>query len=204
MRALAPVVLALAIAAPAQAAPVGHRVERLTVAGAATGEARDIPVHLWYPADATSAVARPLTTYTSALNGRPVIGGKTPLSWRIDAELAREGATVDPAGAPFRVVVFSHGSVNDPIDYAHTLEGVAAAGFIVAAPYHTNNSQEDVRIDFANNNGASPRIPCNDGRPSPCSRPDVALSIADRVHDISAIIDALPTWFGARADLAKV
>src|SRR3954453_4819305 len=127
MRALAPVVLALAVGAPAQAAPLGHRVERLTVAGIAAGEARDVPVHVWYPADATSAAARPLTTYTSALNGRGGIPGKTPPAWRTDAELAREGATVDPAGAPFPVIVFSHGSVNDPIDYAHTLEGVAAA-----------------------------------------------------------------------------
>jgi predicted dienelactone hydrolase len=205
MRALAPVVLALAFAAApaAQAAPVGHRVEHLTVAGMAAGELRDVPVHLWYPADATSAAARPLSTYTSALNGRALIPGKTPLAWRIDAELAREGATV-AAGAPFPVIVFSHGSVNDPIDYAHTLEGIASAGFIVAAPQHTNNSQEDVRIDFANNQGATPRVPCNDGRPSPCSRTDVGLSIADRVHDVSAIIDALPAWFGGRADNVRV
>jgi predicted dienelactone hydrolase len=39
------------------------------------------------------------------------------------------------------VIVFSHGSVNDPIDYTWTLEGIARAGFIVAAPYHTNNTQ---------------------------------------------------------------
>src|SRR4051812_24805706 len=110
MRALAPVVLALAFASTAQAAPVGHRVERLTVAGTATGEARDVPVHLWYPADA-SASARPLSTYSSALNGQALIPGKTPLSWRIDAELAREGATIEPGGAPFPVIVFSHGSV---------------------------------------------------------------------------------------------
>jgi predicted dienelactone hydrolase len=206
MRALAPVVLALAFAAvpAAQAAPVGHRVERLTVAGMAAGEQREVPVHLWYPADAASAAARPLSTYTSALNGRALIPGTTPLSWRIDAEVAKEGATVEGAGAPFGVIVFSHGSVNDPIDYAYTLEQIAAAGFIVVAPQHTNNSQEDVRIDFANNNGANPRVPCNDGRPSPCSRPDVALSIADRVHDVSAIIDKLPAWFGGRADTAKV
>ena len=109
-----------------------------------------------------------------------------------------------PRGAPLPVIVFSHGSVNDPIDYAHTLEGIASGGLHRRRPYHTNNTQEDVRIDFANAQGASPPVPCNDGRPSPCSRTDVALSLADRVRDVSAIINALPTWFGARADTARV
>ena len=40
--------------------------------------------------------------------------------------------------------------MNDPIDYAHTLELIAAAGFVVAAPYHVNNTQDDVRIDYIN------------------------------------------------------
>lgn len=48
------------------------------------------------------------------------------------------------------MIVFSHGAVNDPIDYAFTLELIAGAGFVVAAPYHVNNTQDDVRIDFAN------------------------------------------------------
>ena len=163
-----------------------------------------VDVHLWYPADTASAAARPLTTYTSALNGRALIPGKTPLSWRIDAELAREGATILAGSTPLPVIVFSHGSNNDPIDYAHTLEGVASAGFIIAAPYHTNNSQEDVRIDAANAAGASPPVPCNDTRPAPCSRLDVPTSIADRVKDVSAIISSLPTWFGPRADTFRV
>ncbi len=48
------------------------------------------------------------------------------------------------------MIVFSHGNVNDPIDYAHTLELIAGAGFVVAAPYHVNNTQDDVRLDFIN------------------------------------------------------
>ena len=48
------------------------------------------------------------------------------------------------------MIVFSHGNTNDPIDYAHTLERIAAGGFVVAAPSHTNNTQDDTRIDFFN------------------------------------------------------
>ena len=102
------------------------------------------------------------------------------------------------------MIVFSHGSVNDPIDYAHTLERIADAGFVVAAPYHTNNTQDDVRIDFINTRAGFPAVPCNDGRPSACSRPEVAYSMADRVADISAVLDALPGWIGRRVDLSRV
>lgn len=48
------------------------------------------------------------------------------------------------------MIVFSHGSVNDPINYAHMLELIAGAGFVVAAPSHVIDTQEDVRIDFIN------------------------------------------------------
>jgi predicted dienelactone hydrolase len=194
----------LAVAAvPAHAALVGHRIERLVVAGAAQGEPRAVDVHLWYPATAASAAARPKAMYTSPLYGRALIPGKSPLSWTVEAELAREGAAIEPAGAAFPVIVFSHGNNNDPIDYAYTLEQLAAAGFIVAAPYHTNNSQDEVRIDFANAQGASPPIPCKDGRPSPCSRLEVPVGMADRVRDLTAILNAMPTWFGPRADTAR-
>lgn len=43
------------------------------------------------------------------------------------------------------MIVFSHGSTNDSIDYAYTLELIAGEGFAVAAPSHVNNTQDDVR-----------------------------------------------------------
>src|SRR3954451_8242186 len=197
---LAAALLAVA-AVPARGAPVGHRIERIVVAGSAQGEPRAVDVHLWYPATAASAAAQPKAVYTSSLYGRALIPGKAPLSWTIEAEVAREGAAIEPAGAAFPVIVFSHGNNNDPIDYAYTLEQVAAAGFIVAAPYHTNNSQDEVRIDLANAQGAS--IPCKDGRPSPCSRLEIPFSMADRVRDVTTILTRMPAWFGARADTAR-
>ncbi len=106
------------------------------------------------------------------------------------------------------MIVFSHGSTNDPIDYAHTLELIAGAGFVVAAPYHVNNTQDDVRIDYINQEAAKVEptwkpISCNDHRPPPCSRLQVAFSMKDRVRDISEILNALPGWFGDRVDALR-
>jgi predicted dienelactone hydrolase len=203
--------LFLATAAPAfgDAGLVGHRVENLVVKGSAMNEDRKVKVHLWYPADRRRFSEARATEYTSGLYGQKLIPELwDPLSWKVEAEIARETDAIDRRGQPFPVIVFSHGSTNDPIDYAHTLELIAGAGFVVAAPYHVNNTQDDVRIDFINAEAAN--VPpgrrlfdCNDGRPSPCSRPDVARSMQDRVRDISHILDALPRWFGDRVDASR-
>ena len=189
-------------------ARVGHTVKQLGVSGAAFGETRQVAVHLWYPADPATVSERPRTVYTSALYGRELHPDLwDPLSWTVTAEIAREGATVDPAGGPFPVIVFSHGSTNDPIDYAWTLERIAAAGFVVAAPGHTNNTQDDLLIDFINGRATSvsraPLFPCNDARPGPCARPSIPLSMADRGSDVSAVLDALPVWFGSHANVSR-
>ena len=194
--------------AHAAALPVGHTVQHITVPGSAQGESRKVDVHLWYPAAAADALTRPKTIYTSALYGKPLVPELwDPLSWTVEAETARENAAVDPAGKPYPVIVFSHGNTNDPIDYAHTLELIAGAGFVVAAPYHVNNTQDDARIDFINAAavaaGKPALFPCNDGRPSPCSRLELHFSIADRVRDISAVLDSLPTWLPGRVDMAR-
>jgi predicted dienelactone hydrolase len=189
---------------------VGHRVERVVVPGAALGEPRQVDVHLWYPADARDFSARSKAVYTSALHEKQLYPDLwDPLSWIVEAELAREGAAIDPDGGPFPVIVFSHGSTNDPIDYAHTLERIATGGFVVAAPSHTNNTQDDARIDFINGQAAAldppraPLFPCNDGRPASCSRPSVPFSMADRARDVSKVLDELPAWFGSRVDVSR-
>jgi predicted dienelactone hydrolase len=187
--------------------PVGHTVKHIIVPGSALGESRQVDVHLWYPADQQNLGDAPKpkkTIYTSALYGRRLIPELwDPLSWTVQAKGAREDAAIDPNGAAFPVIVFSHGSVNDPIDYAHTLELIAGAGFVVAAPYHVNNTQDDVRIDFINTQAGYQLIACNDGRPPPCSRTNVPFSMADRVRDISTVLDTLPEWLGDRVDVLR-
>jgi dienelactone hydrolase len=155
-----------------------------------------------------------------------------PLSWTIAGRQSFEELPLSSAQSSYPVIIFSHGNQNNAIDYVYTLEGLASAGFIVAAPDHVNNTQDDLRIDFINAKANSTVVPCFDGLSAPCevsdrvkaensgsdplvpakqvgcsipsSRSSVLESMTDRVRDVSAIIDALPTWFGPRADVSRV
>jgi predicted dienelactone hydrolase len=214
---VAATVAAAAAPSSATAFEVGHRVEMLSVAGSACpppGPACDRPVkvHLWYPADSRGFADAPRTAYVSALRGKALPEPFLPLSWEVRSELARETASIDARGPRLPVIVFSHGSTNDPIDYAFTLERIAAEGFVIAAPYHVNNTQDDARIDFVNNlTPLAPTFPtCSDGRAwrlatpaAQCSRPNVPASMQERVRDVSSILDALPAWFGDRVDVDR-
>ncbi len=197
---------------------VGHSTQTLDVRGT-LGETRPVNVHLWYPArslddcdnsgdldrsaDDQGCSVTP-SMYTSRLNGIPPLTQWDPLSWTIGSSESFENAPIARGHRPFPVIIFSHGSNNNAIDYVYTLEALASFGFIVAASDHLNNTQDDVRIDFINSEAGFTLISCFDGLPSPCARPGVPKSMTDRVHDISAILDALPTWFKNRVDLSRV
>lgn len=196
-------------AAFADGPSVGHRIETLVVPGSVSGSSRPVKVHLWYPADKRDLSRASTTEYTSALHGRPLLSQWDALSWTVESEIAREAEAIDPHGTPLPVIVFTHGATNDPIDYARTLERIAAEGFVVAAPYHVNNTQDDARVDFINGRArAATGFPlfatCDDGLPwgttAPCARTNLATSMQERVRDISRILDALPGWFGNRVD----
>jgi len=199
---------------PARIFPVGHTTKQINVTGT-LGENRPVVVGLWYPArglhdcdvsergDGNADCSATPASYTSRLNGVPLLPEWAPLSWAIGTTDAFENLRISNEG-PFPVVVFSHGNQNNSIDYVYTLEGLASHGFIVAAPDHVNNTQDDVRIDFINAEAKQTLIPCFDGLPSPCSRAVVPKSMTDRVHDISAVLDALPTWFRKRVDMTRV
>ena len=209
---------------------VGHSTQILDVTGT-LGEDRPVNVHLWYPAhlpdncqgsgssdgngddqgsggngDSQGCPVTP-SVYTSRLHGDIRVGllGWDPLSWTIGSSVSFENLPIATGYGPFPVIVFSHGSTNNAIEYVYTLEALASFGFIVAAPDHLNDTQDDVRIDYINQQAGFTLIPCFDGLPSPCARSaNVSKSMKDRVHDISAIIDALPTWLGNQADMSRV
>jgi predicted dienelactone hydrolase len=192
-------------------ARVGHMIRNMVVPGTAlctdptqpcVGENRKIRVHLWYPADQNRPPGKN-ARYESQLHGSPLPDPLLPLSWKLHGEIARENAAIDPSGGAFPVIVFSHGNDTDPIDYAHTLERIAAGGFVVAAPGHTNNTQDDLRRDAANAKAGTTLFPCEDGRPSPCSRTNIPLGMADRVRDIDKVLDELPGWFGDRVNVER-
>jgi len=185
---------------------VGHTVFHLDVIGN-HGEHRPVQVQVWYPSHQHEGET---AVYTSALHGVPLIPGTyDALSWTVTAESAKENLRIAPPKAGgtdhgFPVIVFSHGSVDLPIDYYITLERIAAQGFIVAAPAHVNNTSDDARIDYVNVAANRTVLRCFDSLPSPCSRTSVLDSIVDRARDIGAVLDALPAWFGERADMNRV
>jgi predicted dienelactone hydrolase len=185
---------------------VGHKMFQLDVIGN-HGEHRPIPVHVWYPSHQHEGQS---SVYTSALYGVPLIPGTyDALSWTVEAESSKEDLQIAPPKAGgtdhgFPVIVFSHGSVDLPIDYYITLERIAAQGFIIAAPAHVNNTSDDVRIDYLNAAAHRTVLSCFDGLPSPCSRASVLDSMVDRLRDIGAVLDALPAWFGERVDMNRI
>ena len=170
--ALGAVAFVTTIESAAAAFPVGHTVKKIEVAGTAPNERRAVDVHLWYPA---AAATGPVTVYKSALHGKALPAQWDPLAWSLQSKLAREDAAIDTTSAkPFPVIVFSHGSVNDPHNEATMLELIAAAGFVVASPAHVTDTQDDVRIDFINAQPGVTPFPCNTGLPGPCSRTGAA------------------------------
>lgn len=191
---------------------VGHVTRLLNVTGT-LGEIRPVNVHLWYPArkpdgcedSGDQGCSMIHSVYTSRLYGIPLPSPWAPLSWTIVGRESFDNLPIDTDDRPFPVIVFSHGNEGNAIDYVYTLESLASFGFIVAAPDHLNNTEDDDLIDFINTTASKTVIHCFDGLPTPCARgTNVPKSMTDRVHDISAIIDALPTWFGNRADTSRV
>ena len=93
-------------------------------------------------------------------------------------------------------MIFSHGSVNNPIDYYLVLEALAANGYVVVAPEHTGNTSDDQRTNFINNQAGFALLGCLDGLAAPCLDNNAQTVAINRVNDIKAIIDTLPSLFG--------
>jgi predicted dienelactone hydrolase len=201
---------------------VGHFTAIVHVPGSRFGEDRPVQVNLWYPAHhvndcdveisedregSSEGRSETPSVYMSRLRGVPLLPQWDPLAWALVSRLSFDNLPSAGVRCRFPVIVFSHGHQNNAIDYVYTLEALARSGFIVAAPDHLNGTQDDVRIDFINAQARRTVIPCFDGRPSPCAHsdvPDVSNNMIDRMHDITAVLDALPTWFGNRVDLSRV
>ena len=179
---------------------VGHSIQHLNVPGT-SGEIRPVTVHLWYPAVPRVAVN---SSYTSRLNGVTLLPEWDPLSWQVSQGVAHEDVPATMGGGPWPVIIFSHGATNNAIDYAFMLEELASFGFIVAAPDHVGNTQDDVRIDFINAQAHFQLLPCFDNFTAPCARTNVPNSMVNRIHDVSATIDSLTTWFGNRVDVSRI
>src|SRR5262245_31440470 len=215
------VVVSLAVFWPAQSSAdhqpgrpgkfsVGHSSFEVVHTGT-LGERRPVDVEVWYPADTQDYLDAPTTVYRSRMHGvtwDPARWASDPLSYEDPSDVAREGVAIDAGGPAFPVVIFSHGSGNSPIDYVLALEHLVSHGYIVAAPWHTGNHQDDNLAGFANRQAGWPAVPqivqCMDGLPMPCVDSVVRAVMSDRVNDIRVILDTLPALFGSRVDLSHV
>src|SRR2546425_1713265 len=181
----------------------GHRLIRVTLQGS-VGEVRNLPVDIWYPARNLGFDDAPVTVYRSGLFGVPLTPAWDPLSWSITSEVAREDVSFRRNGHPYPVIIFSHGSNSEPLRSAKTLEALAADGFVVAAPKHIGNSQDDVRADFVNAAAKAQVLSCEDGMTSPCADPSVPASMRNRALDVEAVAQAVGALFGARVDVDRI
>jgi fermentation-respiration switch protein FrsA (DUF1100 family) len=91
----------------------------------------------------SSLLPRPVTGHVPARGAAPPAGASVG---RQDYEFERDGRTLHtriwyPVGpGPYPVVLFSHGLLSQPADYAALLTAWASAGFVVAAPLYPHTS----------------------------------------------------------------
>jgi predicted dienelactone hydrolase len=90
---------------------------------------RKLPVSVWYPAQPAETVAEPPVYRTGLFSF--AAGG------------AVRDAQPDDAGAPYPLVVFSHGSGSHRAFSLYLVEHLASQGFVVVAPDHTTNTAID-------------------------------------------------------------
>ena len=107
-----------------------------------SGEPRVLDTAIWYPAE-------------------PRTGTRTDLGFRDAA--ARRG--------PFPLIVFSHGTCGSPTEASYLTTALAASGFVVAAPPHPGNTENDL--------------------PGCLGGPDFIDSAINRVPDVRFAIDSM-------------
>jgi len=94
--------------------------------------------------------------------------------------------------------------MGDPFSNSKICERLASYGYIVAAPTHNGDTQDEVRTDFINKQpNRTANLPCLDGLPGPCVD-GLNKSMKDRALDVKAVIDNIPSFFGEHVDMGRI
>ncbi len=105
---------------------------------------RPLTVEVWYPgkaAEATStAPAAPATGNTSGQYRTFIRDGKTET---ILSGKATRNTAADPSGAPYPLVIISHGYPGNRFLLSHLAENLASKGYVVASIDHTDSTYND-------------------------------------------------------------
>ena len=183
---------------------VGHTI--MSVAGhkGSLNEDRPLDVLIWYPGDPKSYKDAPASTYKPRLKGVPLPGPWAALSWEFAAERARDNPAVKTRGHSYPLIVVSHPNAGDPFNSSKINERLASYGYIVAAPFHNGDTQDDIRVDFINNHpDRTGTLSCLDGQLGPCTDL-LRKSMQDRALDVSAVITSIPFLFGEHVDMDRI
>ncbi|MBX3131723.1 MAG: dienelactone hydrolase family protein [Polyangiaceae bacterium] len=133
-------------------------------------EGRTLPVEVWYPA--RPGVGAEVEKYAVMIGVVKLTEAPSPLGAVRDAKL-------DARGAPYPVVLFSHGSGGIRIQSVYMTEYLASHGFVVAAPDHVGNTI----AEQVNTSAALPAAEVARIRPSDMSRTlDSLLESAGKVR----------------------
>jgi len=187
---------------------VGHTKMSVTLQDSA-GKPRPLHTLIWYPADPKSYKDAPPSTYRPLLHGVALPAPWHALSWEFAAERARDNPALKTRGRPYPLIVLSHPATGDPFSNSKICERLASYGYIVTAPTHNGDTQDEVRADFINGLAAPPPVPyCLDGQEwvllkAPCID-GLNKSMRDRALDVRAVIDNIPSLFGEHVDMSRI
>src|SRR6266516_1565649 len=181
---------------------VGHTIMSVTLHDSA-GEPRPLHTLIWYPADPKSYEDAPPSTYKPLLHGVALPAPWVALSWEFAAERARENPALKTRGRPYPLIVLSHPATGDPFSTSKICERLASYGYIVAAPTHNGDNQDEVRIDFINKLAGRTVVPCLDGEPGPCTG-GLTKSMQDSARAVRAVLDNIPSLFGEHIDMSRI
>jgi dienelactone hydrolase len=187
---------------------VGHTIMSVTLLDSDNPpKVRPLHTLIWYPADSKSYKHAPPSTYKPLLHGVALPAPWHALSWEFAAERARENPALKTRGRPYPLIVLSHPAMGDPFSNSKICERLASYGYIVAAPTHNGDTQDEVRIDFINDiirkAGGTVEVPCLDRQPGPCID-GLNKSMRDRALDVRAVIDNIPSLFGEHVDMSRI
>lgn len=181
---------------------VGHTKMSVTLTDSA-GKSRPLVTLIWYPADPVSYKDASPSTYKPLLRGVALPAPWAALSWEFAAERARDDPALKTRGRPYPLIVLSHPATGDPFSTSKICERLASYGYIVAAPTHNGDTQDEVRIDFINRLAGGTVVPCLDGLPGPCTD-GLNKSMRDRALDVRAVIDNIPSLLGEYVDMSRI
>jgi hypothetical protein len=172
---------------------VDTRAEIIT---AASDDARELTVYLWYPAAPNDDATAPYVDDLEAL--APVLERRTRRAYERVSTHATDAAPVADDAVVFPLLVFSPG--NDMLSalYTSLIEELVSHGFVVAALDHPYDARA-VELDsgqvvaFAADSWPPPSPPQADGKPDPSS-PNALFyreRVSVRAQDMSFVIDRL-------------